>query len=262
MGGAADPFYMINGSSVNPSFLKLPYWGLHSPAGPLQCSSQSFVWKNASHTNTRANKTEMDCQCKNGTLMLKEAKPLTKVQQEPTRKNNNPKVRKVKKKTQTKREIIKEQANAIKTITSVRKVTQKARESTKSHKKNLQNKAVNCKKGPRINSKRPRDQTGWTWKRKIPEKDESKNAAINRINTKTMTTGTHGLSSHLFFNSWRVFTAILRAGLVKSYVQRLKHPAYYTAVSCCLSLHVLNTKEAECGCREFRVIKRLFLWVK
>lgn len=92
--------------------------------------------------------------------MLKEAKPLTKVQQEPTRKNNNPKVRKVKKKTHTKREITKEQANGIKTITSVRKVTQKARESTKSHKKNLQNKAVNCKKGPRINSKRPRDQTG------------------------------------------------------------------------------------------------------
>lgn len=132
---------------------------------PFSCWATSmlvpiFCVENASHTNTRANKTEMDCQCKNGTLMLKEAKPLTKVQQEPTRKNNNPKVRKVKKKTQTKREIIKEQANAIKTITSVRKVTQKARESTKSHKKNLQKKAVNCKKGPRINSKRPRDQTG------------------------------------------------------------------------------------------------------
>lgn len=36
--------------------------------------------------------------------MLKEAKPLTKVQQEPTRKNNNPKVRKVKKKTDQERD--------------------------------------------------------------------------------------------------------------------------------------------------------------
>lgn len=225
-----------------------------------------FCVENASHTNTRANKTEMDCQCKNGTLMLKEAKPLrsNKSQQGKTTTQKSEKwKRKHRPSTNNReREIIKAQANAIKTITSVRKVTQKARESTESHKKNLQNKAVNCKKVPRINSKRPRDQTGWTWKRKIPEKDESKNAAINRINTKTMTTGTHGLRSHLFFNSWRVFTAILRAGLVKSYVQRLKHPAYYTAVSCCLSLHVLNTKEAECGCREFRVIKRLFLWVK